>query len=56
MTKIMVGDNFRKPKDGGVTDWPRRIAGKHIRGFIVLFALSGQILERSVCVLVRKWT
>lgn len=49
MTKIMVEDNFRKPKDGGVTDCPRRIAGKHFRGFIVLFAFSGQMFgERSI--------
>lgn len=40
----MVEDSFRKTKDGGVTEWPRKIAGKHSGVFVVLCALSRSIL------------
>jgi len=38
-----VKDSFRKPRGAGITEWPRRTAGKHVRRFLVLFAFSGTL-------------
>lgn len=40
--RIMVEDSFRKPKDGGAAEWPRRTLGELT--VCCVFVFSGSIL------------